>query len=146
MANVAITVEDKELNERLSKIVSQLKNKIPFHKQALIFMRQDVLKHFDQKKGSNGSWPPVSQKYALIKSKKGRDPGNVLQFSARLKQSISEIGQATEDEASIGTNLPYAPTHQFGRGNIPQREFLWLSSDAKDKIVELAKKYFFEDA
>ena len=146
MASVSITIDDKELQEKLKTIVTNLKNKTPFHKKALIFMRQDVLKHFEEKKGSKSKWPEVSKKYALIKSGQGKDPSNLLQFSGRLRQSISELGKATEDEASVGTNIIYGATHQFGRGNIPQREFLWLSSDAKDKIVELAKKYFFEDA
>ena len=142
MANVSITIEDKELQEKLSKILGNLKNKIKFHKQALIFMRQDVLRHFDEKKGSKSSWPSVSKPYALIKAKKGKDPSNILQFSGRLKQSISEFARASEEEASVGTNLRYAFKHQFGSGNSPQREFLWLSSDANEKIIELAKNYF----
>ena len=137
-----ITIEDKELTARLDKIINNLKDKLPFHKKALIFMRQDILRHFDEKKGSKGSWQSVSKPYALYKSKKGKNPSNILQFSGQLRQSISEFQRASEDEASIGTNKVYGPTHQYGRGNIPQREFLWLSVDAKDKIIEIAKKYF----
>jgi phage gpG-like protein len=39
---------------------------------------------------------------------------------------------------SIGSNQIYASTHQFGRGAIPARPYLGLSTNDEQSIIELA--------
>ena len=37
----------------------------------------------------------------------------------------------------VGSNLPHAATHQFGRGNIPPRPYLGLSRADRSEILEI---------
>ena len=44
----------------------------------------------------------------------------------------------------VGSNLKYAATHQFGRGNIPPRPFLGLSDQDKRKIDAIIRSWAAE--
>lgn len=135
-------IQDKAVNARLSKVISKVRNKLPFFKKTQIIMLRDIQKHFQEKKGSGGPWPPVSKPYALWKSKQGKSPENILVFSGELRKSI--VGRATNNEASVGTNIEYASRHQFGEGNLPKREFLWLSENARNQIMNELSKHIMD--
>lgn len=67
--------------------------------------------------------------------------------TARLRNSITV--RVTRQAVALGTNVIYAGTHLFGRGRIPARPFMPISSEiargpARDmitRIVARVKKY-----
>jgi phage gpG-like protein len=91
-------------------------------------MYKDVMDHFGKEQGDTGSWKPL--KYRV---------GKPLQDTGRLKNSIRPTN--TKDTAVVGTNLVYAATHNYGRDNIQQRKFLWLSKQIIEQITKIIGKF-----
>jgi phage virion morphogenesis protein len=52
--------------------------------------------------------------------------------------------QVDADGLSLGTNVVYGATHQFGRGGIPARPFLGFSDADIDEIELIARDYLTE--
>lgn len=118
----------KKLSQRFSEISKKIKKLSAPMKVAAIIGYRDVMRHFQAEEGPTGRWKP-------LKYRKGK----ILQDTGRLRQSISFRSDMTS--AKIGTNLIYAATHQFGRGAIPKRPFLWLSPAARENITKRVFKY-----
>ncbi len=73
--------------------------------------------------------------------------GKPLTDTGRLKDSFSTMYD--NDTALVGTNMVYAAIHNFGgmagRGRkvkIPQREFLTLTDDDKQALMDDVQDYF----
>ncbi len=49
--------------------------------------------------------------------------GQLLMDTGRLKNSVTRT-RATAEAVTISSNVEYAATHNYGRGPIPQRQFL----------------------
>lgn len=101
-------------------------------------MRKMQIDHFVQAKDSTGkSWTPL--KPATLKARrKGGKTGRsakILQDTGRLKNSI--VASSTVDRAEVGTNVIYAATHQFRRGPIPAREFLYISDSEGTTLAKM---------
>ena len=91
-------------------------------KEIAIRGHADVIDHFQKEAGPSSSW---------ANTKRG---GKILQDTGRLKQSIRT--SYSKRIAQVRTNMEYAATHNFGfkKKNIPQREFMYLSKKAIEKI------------
>ncbi|EGV36384.1 phage virion morphogenesis protein [Neisseria weaveri] len=73
--------------------------------------------------------------------------GKPLVDSGRLRDSV--VAYSDNDTALVGTNMVYAAIHNFGgmagRGrkvNIPQREFLTLTNQDKQDLMDDVQDYF----
>lgn len=73
--------------------------------------------------------------------------GKPLSDSGRLKDSFSTLSD--NDTALVGTNIVYAAIHNFGgmagrnrKVQIPQREFLTLTDDDKQALMDDVQDYF----
>lgn len=104
-------------------------------KPALQIMSVLALQAIDRKFRQEGpGWTKLTPRYEARKRKLGKD-GPILHFNGTLKAAMvdpteslggifrmEDDGQATT--LTMGTNLVYAATHQWGRGPIPARPFL----------------------
>ena len=102
-------------------------------------MRGMQVQHFADAVDSSGkAWKPL--KAATIKQRRMSGAGGVkiLQDTGRLRGSIARYSDG--DEAITGTNTIYAATHQFGRGPIPAREFIYLNDRERVTLVEFVTK------
>lgn len=68
-----------------------------------------------------------------------RAGGGTLFDTGRLFHSIQLFSEG-ENSRAIGTNVPYAPRHQFGGGNLPQRQFLGFSDEDATVVEKLIIK------
>jgi len=116
-----------------------------FKKAGMIGVR-DIQQHFRNSQGEDNKWKALEYR-----------SGKPLQITGALQQSIAEAVHS-DNTVEIGTNLKYARVHNFGAtikpvkkeyltfkiGDsyrkckqvvIPQREFMWISEDADDKIT-----------
>lgn len=134
-----ITVQGyTELENKIQSLIKYVKNPLGTFKFARLVMLQDVFDHFRREESPEGAWPPLK---ILGMSKSGKiikyrtRQGKLLQDSGRLRESTT--GLVTHTGAEVGTNVVYAPTHQFGYPprNIPPRTFIWLSERAQERIV-----------
>ena len=132
--------------DKLKKIEQNIKNDRAMFTKMAVWAFKDVQDHFQKESGSSGRWPSLSQ--ATIKSRRqgkkaGRSP-RMLQDTGRLKNSLLPTTGKTRfipDGVILYTDLVYASAHNFGTDKIPQREFMWLSNEAKRQIIEVVRKH-----
>lgn len=99
-------------------------NTLPAYKKASIYLDKWVQENFKSEGGKVGGWVPFSP-YTLVMIQKydpSRTPAKLLQKTGRLRSSF--VPFATSKNAGIGSELPYAKTHEEGFGNIPMRRML----------------------
>jgi phage virion morphogenesis protein len=84
---------------------------------------------------------------SIIRAQKGRGGGTLFD-SGTLFHSIQLFG-SQPGERIIGTDVPYAPFHQYGTQNLIVRRFMGISDeDAKlvQKLIELRIAKTIEEA
>lgn len=92
--------------------------------------------NFDAERAPSGApWAPLKPK--TLRRKRTQ---KILTESRRLRDSIVWQLEGA-GELAVGTNVIYAATHQFGRGEIPARPFLGLSAADRDEIVEILRAH-----
>jgi len=142
MAEKAITVDlkgSKSLTKKITKLEKRVKNKKTLHELFGVGVYRWVIRNFEGegKLAEPGrGWTPLSPATILARrrgpNRSRRDA--ILQDSGKLRASFqSEItgsgglkrkSRASNTSVVVGTATVYAPTHQFGRGNIPKRPML----------------------
>jgi len=67
---------------------------------------------------------------------------SLLANEGDLRDSITYL--ASDSIVEVGSNLPYAATHQFGDDdrNIPERPYLGISPDDEEEIQAIINDYF----
>jgi phage virion morphogenesis protein len=101
-----------------------------------------------EKRAPDGAaWEPWSRNYA-----KTRGPQHsLLVGEGHLRDSITRDIRGRGSNASqivreieVGSNLVYAATHQHGRGPIPARPFLGLSSNDEEDVLAVVDDFVRE--
>jgi phage gpG-like protein len=133
-----------ELSKAITHLVDYVERPYRTLKQASVMMHTDVMDHFRKELGPDGNWvrflnrkgQRVSERQSYYKGVK-RGGTKLLQDTGRLRASLSEISDNTS--AVVGTNLIYAPTHQYGdpHRNIVERPFCWLSEQMAKRILDV---------
>ena len=127
MANISFIVDSRQVESWEKALKQNVSRMTEYTSRASNLMHEDIIKHFDQDKaGSTGSpW---------AKTKKSHSSGDILIRTGTLRGSFFERYSETFPE--VGTQIEYAAVHNFGykKKNIPQREFLWISSTAEEQI------------
>lgn len=97
--------------------------------------------HEEKTAPDGSSWPEWSDAYLAASEesqekaerKAGRKSGGphhtILELTGSLRDSITFAVGSDAEEVEVGSNLPYAATHQYGdeARHIPKREFLGVS-------------------
>lgn len=103
----------------------------------------DVFEHFEKEQGPDGKWKKWSTSYNDFMKKIGRQNNKILQFSGKLKNNLKPTkvkktgaGLVWYNDAKTKTGYQYAAGHNLGDGKLPQREFMYLSNDAINKIAQ----------
>lgn len=137
-----------ELNEKTAKIKGAKKE---YAGLLSIIVFQDVNQHFEQERGSGGPWVKWSESYRESMQKRGRAGNKILQDSGRLKNSFlpknyrqTSNGILWFNPAKTKTGFPYAAAHEEGGSTLPQRDFMWLSDQAMDKIEIQTLQFLLE--
>lgn len=135
MADTKVKLDSKHMSRYIKGMGVKLKN---VHAQLKVgantFGFSDIMKHFRDEQSSFGGWAPL----------KSRD-GKPLQDTGTLRNSLMPSSGITKkvDSSSVllFTNVKYAGKHNRGEGRIPQREFMWLSSNAQENILNLVMNW-----
>jgi hypothetical protein len=95
---------------------------------------RDIMAHFDQEEGPEGQWQEWSPSYTEYMQAGGKGNNRLLQDTGRLRQSFLPTnfksvrsGIVFFNPAKTKDGFPYAAAHDEGGGQLPQREFMWLS-------------------
>ena len=90
------------------------------------FLLNQIKTRFLRQEATDGSiWP--ESKGSIFRAKSGRDGGTLFE-SGRLFESIV-LSRGGPGIRIIGTDVEYAPKHQFGLEGNPKREFLGISPE-----------------
>lgn len=102
---VRITIDDQAVQGVFARLVAMGDDLTPVMTSVGAQLRQHVDERFEDERGPGGTpWP---------KSWRARTRGGqTLTDTARLRQSITF--NAGRNQVEIGTNVAYAPVHQFG--------------------------------
>lgn len=102
---------------------------------ALQLMSILAMQAIDRKFREEGpGWQKLTPRYEARKRKLGKE-SKILHFNGLLQNSMVDPGEglgrvfvitddSSETSLTMGSNLVYAATHQWGRGPIPARPFL----------------------
>lgn len=88
-------------------------------------------------------WQELAEKTKRYYAKKF--PGlrkSILNLTGGLQDSIES--QVDDWSVLVGATKVYAATHQFGRGKIPARPYLGISTSNADDIMVIAKQFLSE--
>lgn len=95
----------------------------------------------NQRDVSGNKWKDISQKTREYYNKKGGIVGSILSRTRQLRDTIES--QVNNGQLLTGATKVYAAVHNFGDDsrNIPQREFLGLSSDNYANIENIINEF-----
>ena len=159
MVTMTLTLEDARLDAALAEGIRAAGDMTPLMRRIGAVLETSVSERFEQSKGPGGEAWPVS-----IRARE--EGGQTLIDSARLRDNI--VSEAEPRAVEIGTNVPYAATHQFGatirpreagslafrlpggqfvtvgKVNIPARPFLGFDAADEADIGDTVEAYFRE--
>lgn len=159
----------KQVNRRLEKLKNMHDSTFLTGKIAHDMKKEVALRFRNQEDKDGKAWANLSANTIFNRyyGKKRKGTAKILQNTGRLRNSISAGN--TRTKAIVGTNLIYAPTHQFGvqgriisaknktrlafytvsgfrrpkqvKINIPARPFMGLSEKQKTRYREWIRKW-----
>ena len=129
---MTINLDTSELERVLHNAANHLTHTAPLMEDISRALLSETLLRFHF--GGRPAWAGLSP---VTLARRAHGGGAILQVSGLLKKSIN--ASHTDDTATVGSNLKYAPTHQFGAkmgqyghtakspipwGDIPARPFI----------------------
>jgi len=101
---------------------------------------EEARKMWKGKKGKEGKMPKwvenlVGGGQILI------DTGTLMRSVTARTPTTGSIRKLTKTELVIGTNVEYAPYHQYGTKHIPARPFLQILPEDKENITKIFKDW-----
>lgn len=139
MAGVDIGFElsgDRALNDFLDLLITRAKSPKKFYDRVgkkLLASTQD--RYLVEKDPKGNKWKSLSPSYKnSAKKRNSAYPDSILLLTGDMFKSLDY--EANFDGLSIGSDVVYAATHQYGDDsrNIPARPFLGIS-DADERII-----------
>ena len=150
----------QQLIDELDFTIRQCKNISPILHEVGNLAKNEAELSFEKETSPFGDkWTPLSKQ--TLKHKKGSKiltESSMLQSSINSRTKLQQTKTSTQGSVSgivsIGTNLEYAPIHQFGgkagknlKANIPARPFLPfkdgdIPNDLKEDIKETILNHF----
>lgn len=147
---ISITSNHEKVFEILNKIGQKAKNLKPVMRRITGVMLADIEKNFETEGANAGDpWQDWNEKYAQWRKKKGRGSGKILSLEGDLRKSF--VREATNDQATVGTNKVYAAIHNFG-GEVKTRDggsfemtarpFAVWTDNLQELVLEEVTDYF----
>ena len=124
-------------------LVKFTRNFTTVFQRIVLDFRENEKNVFDRE-GTPNAFEPLSREYAKFKLKSvGSKP--IMQFSGRLMDSLisktaDTIDEITTRQLRMGTRVPYASRHQFGK-KMPKREIIQITARHKKKWFGFFEKF-----
>ena len=140
-----ITVDDRDLQEKLAKLDKAVFNTKPFFEEVGEILKTSIVRNFEVggRYSVVGDWHGGNLKWQETVAKTGR---KILVKESLLLGSIN--WQAGLDSVEVGSNVAYSAIHNFGGKaginksvDIPGRPFLVVQDEDLEQIVEVAEEF-----
>lgn len=144
---VDIRIENDTLTPALKRLAANAADLTPAMRAIAGVLKDNVAEAFATESSPDGKpWLPLSPKTLARRQRRGTWPGSILRETGDLAASISSSHGSAH--AIAGTNKIYAATHQFGDSsrNIPQREFLGISAEGRQEVLEIVANWISPSA
>ncbi|ARE84946.1 phage virion morphogenesis protein [Roseovarius mucosus] len=105
MVTLTVSLDSLDFDNAIANGLRQLSDLTPLMQNIGTVLETSVSERFEKGEGPGGIAWPISHRAREF-------GGKTLVDSTRLRDSI--VTEADSQSARIGTNVPYAPTHQFG--------------------------------
>lgn len=112
----------------------------------------DVINHFQKQEGSGGPWKKWSDSYKKQMDEDGKGGNKILQDTGRLRNTFKptnnrkvSAGVLWFNNAQTKKSFPYAFAHDEGGPVLPQRDFMWLSEGAVEKIATQTLQFMIDE-
>lgn len=146
MINFSVNGE-KNARNKFKKLIDKLKNKTAMYKRIGVELLNEISDTFDKETHEGKQWKPLS-KYTIERRRQGRSVGRpiILQDTGTLRRSFvpNKAIRADNNKVVVGTNIEYAPQHEFGEGRIPQRKILPSYRRGLKIAIKVTDKYINE--
>ncbi|OCP17382.1 MULTISPECIES: phage virion morphogenesis protein [unclassified Ensifer] len=132
-----VTVEDAEARAALEKLTRTMTNREGFYRNAGEHLMNSTADNFQKETGPDGQkWKPLLPATIERRAKRGLVPIEILRARGRLAGSINLT--VTNDEARLGTPVPYAAAHQLGATieRKERRQTIYQHYDAKTDTLD----------
>lgn len=154
MTTITIELDTREVTDAISALVARMRDPRPLMQDIGEVMVQSTKNRFGAGIGPDGAaWEPNTA--LTLSRKKGTKP--LIGESHRLGNEITYALDGDGAGVSIGSNLIYAATQQFGAdqgafgrskrggpipwGNIPARPFLGLADDDATAVLDIVQEH-----
>jgi phage gpG-like protein len=128
----AATAAAQKKNEERQKKIREMKA----FKHVSVMLDQWVQRNFKSEGGNVGGWKPFAHGGRILPNGTIDTNAKLLQDTGLLRSSFKPF--YTDKTAGIGSDLPYAPLHNYGKGAVPARRMLPNRAD----VIEQAQKIF----
>ena len=110
MSGLTISVDDRQIRAALRRLSEKLDDLTPAMDRIGAYLANEARKTFiDARSPWGAPWAPLKEATVARRRKRSNVP---LRDTGRLMNSIGHV--ASRHRVSVGTNVKYAPTHQFG--------------------------------
>lgn len=145
---------EKLVATKFERMAADALDATPAFKKVAKYMMETTDTVFEsQGRRGGGSWKRLTPEWELAKAKKGWDTrilhmkyprSNTLRKSVTRPRAGGQILEIERDSMRLGSRLPYAATHQYGRGHIPARPFLKFTKRDTQKIEDLITDHLMQ--
>lgn len=115
----------KRLQSKFRKLAQGIKQRRAMMNRIGVQLLNAVSQNFKEQGHEGAAWEPLKPR-TLARRRTGRgvkkSRGRILEDTGQLRRSFA--AEADNDSVRVGSNVIYAPTHEFGRGAIPKRPML----------------------
>lgn len=157
MAKVELVVfNEVRIATKLSNMANALVDTKPLMEEVAdyIFDRAEG-KFQSQGRAGGGSWQQLTPKWLKYKVKHGFDPrilhkqqNHPLRTSVSRRGAPNQILKIERYRLQVGSNLPYAATHQFGdsgKRNIAARPYLVVNRQTRETIRTMVRDHIMKE-
>ncbi len=118
----SIIIDKGTVPQALAQIEAVAQHPIDIMRAISGYLVTATQRHIEREEGPDGKWRPLSPRTVTKRiGRRQRGSSNILRVTGGLYRSL--IGDASENEAVVGSNYVSARIHQLGGVvNIPERE------------------------
>lgn len=139
MSTFEIISNERLVQARFRKLARQIKNKRPMFKRIGVKLLNAISDNFQTESHEGDKWERLSPT-TVVRRRLGSD--RILQDTGRLRGSF--VQEATSNEVRVGSPIEYAPIHEDGKGNVPERKMLPSRELALSVSVDVAGNFIKE--
>jgi phage virion morphogenesis protein len=138
MLPITVQIDDSAIQATLKRLQDRGQHLQPVFRDIGEYLIRSHRERFERQVDPGGhAWKKLSDRYL---GEKPYNQDKILVLDGKLMGEL-HYAPPSETQLDFGTNAIYGATHQFGRGNIPERKFLGLSTQDKAEIMQTIQDY-----